>query len=116
MCNIPLPYYTHRPSEYNYPNMFVISDSGIGFEYGETKIRNAEKFADELEPAKVIFNFPATIVYWNDGSKTVVKLDKKIKESKAPKNWKEQGFLNAFAKRCNPKYVDMMSKWVDGYK
>lgn len=27
----------------------------------------------ELKPKKIIFNYPATIVFWNDGTKTVVK-------------------------------------------
>lgn len=38
---------------------------------GANRILNDE--ADEFIPKKVIFNSPATIVYWSDGSKTVVK-------------------------------------------
>lgn len=68
----------------------------------------------KLEPEKVIFNYPATIVFWNDGTKTVVKCD--IPTLKRPINWKEQGFLNAYVKKCDPKYVEMLCKWVDGYK
>ena len=33
----------------------------------------AEKLFEQIRPVKVIFNGPATIVYWADGVKTVVK-------------------------------------------
>ena len=29
--------------------------------------------AKNLEPTKIIYSYPATIVFWNDGTKTVVK-------------------------------------------
>lgn len=33
-------------------------------------------------PKKIIYNGPATIVFWNDGTKTVVKRAKKEKDNK----------------------------------
>ena len=33
-------------------------------------------------PRKIIYNGPATIVFWNDGTKTVVKRSKKDKDNK----------------------------------
>lgn len=68
----------------------------------------------KLEPKQVIFNYPATVVYWNDGTKTVVKCDRP--KNKKQKNWKEQGFLNAYVKKCDPHYVDMLTKWVEDYQ
>lgn len=43
---------------------------------------------------KVIFNPPATVVYWSDGSKTVVKCN--VKDNFDP----EKGLAMAVAKRC----------------
>ena len=35
-----------------------------------------------LTPTKIIYNGPATIVFWDDGTKTVVKRSKKDKDNK----------------------------------
>ena len=64
---------------------------------------------------KVIFNPPATVVYWSDGSKTVVKCN--IKDNFDP----EKGLAMAVAKRCAsncPDFYKEMRKWVkkSGYK
>lgn len=48
---------------------------------------------NELEPTKIIFNDPATIVFWNDGEKTVVKCAKDQKFSEY------YGYLAAMAKK-----------------
>lgn len=45
---------------------------GLDFLSGTIKVR----VADPLGIKKVIFNPPATIVYWEDGEKTVVRCDK----------------------------------------
>lgn len=63
----------------------------------------------------VIFNPPATVVYWTDGSKTVVKCN--AKDSFDP----EKGLAMAIAKRCasnSPDFYKEMQKWVkkSGYK
>ena len=58
---------------------------------------------------KVIFNPPATVVYWSDGSKTVVKWN--VKENFDP----EKGLAMAVAKRCandSPDFYKEIQKWV----
>lgn len=64
---------------------------------------------------KVIFNPPATVVQWTDGSKTVVKCN--AKDNFDP----EKGLAMAIAKRCasnSPDFYKEMQKWVkkSGYK
>lgn len=63
----------------------------------------------------VIFNPPATIVFWTDGSKTVVKCN--AKEEFDP----EKGMTMAIAKRCannSDDFYKEIKKWVEksGYK
>lgn len=63
----------------------------------------------------VIFNPPATIVFWTDGSKTVVKCN--AKEEFDP----EKGMALAIAKRCannSDDFYKEIKKWVEksGYK
>lgn len=63
----------------------------------------------------VIFNPPATIVFWTDGSKTVVKCN--AKDEFDP----EKGLAMAIAKRCADNSDDFykeIKKWVEksGYK
>ena len=64
---------------------------------------------------KVIFNPPATIVFWSDGTKTVVKCH--VNDIFDP----EKGLAMAVAKRCannSPEFYPEMRKWIDksGYK
>lgn len=63
----------------------------------------------------VIFNPPATIVFWTDGSKTVVKCN--AKEEFDP----EKGMAMAIAKRCannSDDFYKEIKRWVEksGYK
>lgn len=63
----------------------------------------------------VIFNPPATIVFWTDGSKTVVKCN--AKEEFDP----EKGMTMAIAKRCannSDDFYKEIKRWVEksGYK
>lgn len=61
-----------------------------------------------LEIKKVIFNNPATIVYWEDCSKTVVKCEK---EKYDP----EKGLAMAIAKRSlgnKGNYFEVFKKWI----
>ena len=62
------------------------------------------------EIEKVIFNNPATIVIWRDGSKTVVKRQK-------GERWdKEKGLAMAIVKHmCNDKgnYNDVFKMWCE---
>ena len=69
----------------------------------------------KLVPTKVIFNKPATIVIWNDGSKTVVKCQKG-KNGKYEKYDKEKGLALCYMKRmCNNQsnFNNLFAKWID---
>lgn len=62
---------------------------------------------------KVIFNPPATIVFWRDGSKTVVKCGKN--DIFDP----EKGLAMAISKRAfgdNRDYYEVFAKWVGKYE
>lgn len=48
------------------------ADCGITTKIYDSPIQKMNMYSD-LKVEKVIFNNPATIVFWNDGSKTVVK-------------------------------------------
>ena len=65
------------------------------------------------EIKNVIFNDPATIVFWDDGTKTVVK---KQKEDKKKKFDKEKGLAMAIAKKAlsnEGNYFNEIKKWVE---
>lgn len=81
---------------------------------------------------KVKFNPPATVVFWSDGTKTVVK-DEDMKDARdvhvnVDKNelvytvndkkrkvnytrWKEDGLLNAIMKKTCPNYFKLLDKY-----
>ena len=59
-------------------------------------------------PKKVIFNDPATIVYWKDGTKTVVKAEDEPFDP-------EKGLAMAITKKClgnKGNYYDIFRKWL----
>lgn len=59
---------------------------------------------------KVIFNKPATIVFWSDGTKTVVKAQKGDKFNK------EKGLAMAITKKAlgnEGNYYDEIKKWIE---
>lgn len=72
--------------------------------------RPTEKQKESLPPIEdVIFNNPATIVKWSDGTKTVVKCGKYDTYSK------EVGLAMAICKKAfgnNGKYNDILKKWI----
>lgn len=58
----------------------------------------------------VIFNEPATIVFWDDGTKTVVKCGKNEKFDK------EKGLAMAISKKSmgnTGRYYRLLKKWID---
>lgn len=66
----------------------------------------------KLKINKVIFNDPATIVFWADGTKTVVKVQED--ETFDP----EKGLAMAIAKKAlgnKGNYYNEINKWVDDY-
>lgn len=46
------------------------------------KMKNCIRVAGRPYPERIIYNGPATIVFWDDGTKTVVKRAKKDKDNK----------------------------------
>ena len=66
----------------------------------------------DLKIRKVIFNDPATIVFWSDGTKTVVKCGEN--DIYDP----EKGLAMAVAKKClgtnksHSNYMDEFKKWL----
>lgn len=67
------------------------------------------RFAEYVELPKiekVIFNEPATIVFWKDGTKTIVKCSPNDEYDR------EKGLLMCIAKKLyKGKAVDMLRKW-----
>lgn len=79
--------------------------------YTKPRERNVQFFLPDLTTAikKVIFNNPATIVYWRDGSKTVVKaIDEPFD--------KEKGLAMAISKKVlgdKGAYFKVFNKWCE---
>lgn len=64
-----------------------------------------------LPITNVIFAPPATIVFWNDGTKTVVKCENEVYDP-------EKGLAMAISKRAlgnKGNYFETFKKWVDPY-
>lgn len=64
-----------------------------------------------LPITNVIFSPPATIVFWNDGTKTVVKCENEVYDP-------EKGLAMAISKRAlgnKGNYFETFKKWVDPY-
>lgn len=88
-----------------------------------TDIFNNIKTIDQVKIKKVLFNPPATIVFWDDGTKTVVvdtdghwetvKKARKSKRDKKLMEWKEAGLLNAIAKKFYHNYQYEITKWIE---
>lgn len=96
------------------PDNFMIDSSyhGIVFE-----CELGEKYRHkELKITRVVFNDPATIVFWTDGTKTVVKQQKCDKKKKFDP---EKGLAMAIAKKAlgnQGNYFNEFRKWVDTYE
>ena len=66
-----------------------------------------------LDISNVIFNYPATIVFWSDGTKTVVKVQNGEKFDP------EKGIAMAIAKKFfgnKGNYYNHIKKWVEKYE
>lgn len=67
-------------------------------------------FNAQTKPLNVIFHDPATIVYWNDGTKTVVKCDQRDTYSK------EAGLAMCYMKKmCGSSraFNDVLKEWAE---
>ena len=89
--------------------------TGMSYDYaaGFTTWRNEyQKERDKFDIKDVIFNNPATIVFWADGTKTVVKAENEPFDP-------EKGLAMAIAKRAlgnNYGYYDVFKKYVGKYE
>lgn len=123
------------------PDSMTVSYTLINMDTGEpvdfTHLMSEDNlvYRENPEISKVIWNPPATIVYWKDRSKTVVvdedilkvghsedpnkltytyltsKGNKKVKTVNF-KRWKEDGLINAMLKKYRSHYVDDLREWV----
>lgn len=99
---------TFRPGD-------LITDrcGNLSIRYGDGRLNAGKKSTSATNAAAikdVIFAPPATIVYWSDGSKTVVKCSEK--DVFDP----EKGLAMAVAKRCggnNDSYYKEIRNWVE---
>ena len=76
------------------------------------KLRHIDGIFNTMKPSitNVIFNKPATIIFWSDGTKTVVKAQDGDKFDK------EKGLAMAIAKKAlgnKGNYYDEIKKWVE---
>ena len=86
----------------------VILDSRI-VSYKPTKRNKAVIPTTMPNIVNVIYNKPATIVFWDDGTKTVVKCGKHDKYTG------EHGLVMAIVKKLygnNGRYYDIIRKWL----
>ncbi len=54
-------------------NFFLNRDGKARRNLGEIKFLNENGFYDNVHIERVLYNYPATIVFWSDHTKTVVK-------------------------------------------
>ena len=72
------------------------------------EIHSGPIYYQKYQPKKVIFNKPATIVYWTDGTKTVVKCKKGDRFDK----W--TGFAMAYLKKVyGTEFHAFLKKWCN---
>ena len=79
----------------------------------QMKFRNTINLSGNLQIKKVIFNDPATIVFWTDNSKTVVKCGER--DTYDP----EKGLAMCIVKRFlgnKGNYYNKLRKWLDMYE
>lgn len=83
----------------------VYANRTLGFP--KVNIIDSNPIEETIEPKKVIFNNPATIVIWNDGSKTVSKCNKEDEYDKV------KGFLVCYYKKHEQLSNSKFSKLYD---
>ena len=91
-------------------NLFNVTGSKpfeLSFTIEPMHIERAKTYI-QTDITKVIFNDPATIVFWKDGTKTVVKCENETYDP-------EKGFAMAIAKRTlgnKGNYYETFKKWL----
>ena len=83
------------------------------YDYAKAEAKIISKYnpRSTLPITNVIFAAPATIVFWNDGTKSVVKCENEVFDP-------EKGLAMAIAKRAlgnKGNYYETFKKWVDPY-
>lgn len=103
-----------RQKEEKERDSFMVMPRGSGRSYYTRMLETLSYVTNSLSviPAieKVIFNEPATIVFWSDGTKTVVKAQDGDKFDK------EKGLVMAITKKAfgnEGNYYDKIKKWVE---
>lgn len=94
----------------NSPNQKLTGDIATGYTYYNYCYNPPKTNVFDIE--RVIFNEPATIVLWKDGTKTVVKADGDYFDP-------EKGLAMAIAKKAlgnQGNYFNTIRKWRDTYK
>ena len=83
-----------------------------GYAAKDCALQNTKPFVFQLEITNVIYNDPATIVFWSDNTKTIVKV---TNEKFDP----EKGLAMAIAKKYygnQGSYFNHLKKWIPSYK
>lgn len=83
-----------------------------GYAAKDCALQNAKPFVFQLEITNVIYNDPATIVFWSDNTKTIVKA---TNEKFDP----EKGLAMAIAKKYygnQGNYFNHLKKWIPSHK
>nr|DAP06616.1 MAG TPA: hypothetical protein [Caudoviricetes sp.] len=91
-----------------YKECMVLSDQTLCDAFYEVA-KVAKASFENMQIERVIFNAPATVVYWKDGTKTVVKCQDGDKYSK------ETGLAMAIVKKVygnSGAYNDIMKTWI----
>lgn len=94
----------------NSPNQKLKGDITTGYTYYNYCYNPPKTSMFDIE--RVIFNEPATIILWKDGTKTVVKADGDVFDP-------EKGLAMAIAKKAlgnQGNYFNTIRKWRDTYK
>ena len=95
-------------------NLFNVTGSKpfeLSFTIEPMHIERAKTYI-QTDITKVIFNDPATIVFWKDGTKTVVKCENETYDP-------EKGFAMAIAKKVlgnKGNYYETFKKWLPDVK
>lgn len=105
--NIPTP----SPYQLSSASTYLLAARGNGktFTFADWMARNLFEEYERRKPKKVIFNDPATIVFWSDGTKTVVKCQPG--DTYDP----EKGLAMCFAKKAlsnKSNFNNVFKKWL----
>lgn len=103
-------YHNGTAIEFGEHNMTLSLDENGKQITTEDKVSLIIKEGMGVIPKKVIFNNPATIVFWNDDTKTVVKAQDGEKYDK------EKGLAMCIVKKAlgnKGNYYDVIKRWID---